>query len=325
MQPYPPYGAPPPAMAPAYGMPQPGYYPPPPPPRFETREGVKFMSYNLLLQLVSSIIAFVVALAAAVIILGNADNWTVGATAAIGTLVAVAGIVLLLAVISFILFLISLYKFYEGKMEFGPEHDKNVIRGIIYWLLSFLVPIIGSVVAGALTVGMILSGNLAEVASGFRLIVIVAGVMAIVGAFFQALMYRSFVKIFTAEEVDKFKYGTILLMINPIIGLIAGAVAIPENIASGAQGGVGYLGNLGAIIGVIAIWYFYQGYKSILNKMESGAIRPMMPPPMMMAPPGYAPPPMQPQPYQPPAGAPQPYQPPPQSAPPPYRPPPPQP
>jgi MFS family permease len=325
MQPYPPYGAPPQAMPPAYGMPPPGYapppayYPPPPPPTFETREGVKYMSYNLLLQMISAVVGFVIGLAALAIVLSNASNWTAAATAALGGVVAAAAATIVIAIISFILFIVSLIKFYQGKMEYGPEHDKNVGRGILYWILSFIIPIIGSVVAAGVAVGMMFSGNLSDIANAFRVIIIIAGVMSVVGVLFTAMMYRTLVQSFTTDEAQKFKTGTILLILNPVVGLIIGALAIPGQIASGAQSGVSYISNIGGIIGLIGIWFFYQGYKSILAKMDTGVIRPM---PMQapMYPPGYAPPPMPPQPYQQqpyqPPMAPAPYQPQPPMAPP---------
>jgi hypothetical protein len=324
MQPYQPYGAPPPAYGtppPAYGPP-PGYYPPPPPPTFETREGVKYMCYNLILQIVAAIIGFIIGLVVLVILVTNASNWTVAATEALLTVAAAAVAVTIVAFINFILFIISLVKFYQGKMEFGPEHDKNVGRGILYWILSFVVPIIGSVIAAGLFVSMLLSGNAADIANAFRMILVVAGVLGVVGALFQTMMWKTFVKVFTTDEAPKFKTGTIFILLNPIIGLVIGALVIPGEIAYGAQSGVSNVSSIGSIIGLIGIWFFYQGYKSILDKMNAGIIRPgMMPAPM--APPGYAPPPMPyqppPQPYQPPPG--QPYQ--PQQAPQPYSPPPP--
>lgn len=309
---------------PAYGPP-PGYYPPPPPPTFHTREGVKFMSYNLLLQIINAIIGFVIGLAVLAILITNTSDWTTGATAALGTVVAAAVAITIVAIISFILFIISLIKFYQGKMEFGPEHDKNVGRGILYWVLSFIIPIIGGGVAGAVAVGMILSGNLSEIANAFRMIIVIAGIMGVVGALFTAMMYRTLVQSFTTDEAPKFKTGTIFIILNPIVGLVVGVLAIPGEISSGAQSGVSNVSSIGGIIGLIGIWFFYTGYKSILGKMDAGIIRPgMMPAPMY--PPGYAPPPMPPQPYQPPPPqmAPQPYQPQqPQMAPQPYSPPPP--
>jgi len=311
-------------MPPAYGMPQPAYGPPPgyypPPPAFETREGVKYMSYNLLLQIISAIIGFVIGLAALAIVLSNASNWTASATAALGTVVAAALAISVIAIISFILFIVSLIKFYQGKMEFGPEHDRNVGRGILYWVLSFIIPLIGGGIAGVVVVGMILSGDLSEIANAFRMIVIIAGVMGVVGAFFSAMMYRLLVLSFTTDEAPRFKTATILMLLNPIVGLVVGVLAIPGEIASGAQSGVSYISNIGGILGLIAIWFFYQGYKSILAKMESGVIRPgLMPAPMY--PPGYAPPPMPPQPYQPPPPAQYPQQPMPPQYPPPQYPP----
>ena len=285
-------------------MPPPGYYPPPPPPTFHTKDGVKFMSYTMLISIITSLIGFVIGLAALAIVLTNASNWTASATAALGTVVGAAIIISILALVSFILFIVSLIKFYQGKMEFGQEHDKNVGRGILYWILSFIIPIIGTSIAAGVAVGMMFSGNVASILNAMRTIVIIAGVMSVVAAFFSAMMYRMLVLSFTTDEAPKFKTGTILLILNPIVGLIVGVVAISGEIPYSAQSGVSNISSIGGIIGLIGIWFFYQGYKSILAKMESGAIRPgAMPVPM--APPGYAPPPA---PYQPP---PQPYQPPP--------------
>jgi hypothetical protein len=278
------------------------------------------MSYNMLLQIISALCAFIIGLGVLAVVLSSGSDLTALATG-LATVLMLSVVVIILAIISFIMFIISLIKFYQGKLEFGPDHDRNVTRGIIYWLLSFIIPLIGGGVAAAVMVMMMFDGSASEIANAVRVYIVVAMVMSIVAALFQTMMFKTFVKVFTTDEEPKFKTGTILIILNPIVGLIVGVLVIPADLNSVTANNMSNVSSIGGIVGLIGIWFFYQGYKSILGKMDAGIIRPMpMAPPMY--PPGYAPPPMPPQPYMPPPQAP--YQPPPpQAAPAPYSPPPP--
>jgi len=334
MQPAPPYGAPPPSTQYPYAMPppgygpQPGYYPPPPPPAFHTREGVKYFSYALLMEIIVGVVGFILAIAAIGMILSlGTGNWQVAWGALVG--LAAAGIAILVLVLLFIIFaLLGIIKFALGRNEFGPEHAKNFLMAIIFFILGIVIPMVG----GAFNPSADPRGSVDSVYSSIRTGMIVSGVVGIVGPVFTGLGLITLVKQFTTDEAPKFRLALILLIVGPIIGLAAMVAIFPAKPGSGvgvldlsAFMSVAVMGlSLGGVVSLLGYFFFYGGYKTILEKMNAGVIQPGMPPAQSF-PPGYAPPPVPPQPYQPPPpGAPAPYQPPPPGAPAPYQPPPPQ-
>jgi len=321
MQPYPPYGAPPPAMSPAYGMPPPAYGPPPgyypPPPAFNTREGVKYFSRVLLLEVLIGLIGFLIALGAiATLITLGSGNWGAALAGAVGIVMA-AFVIVILGIVLFVFAIIALIKFYQGKDEFGPQHAKNFMMAIIFLILGIVLPNIG----GAFSPSYGYGANITDTYNSLKMSVAVSGALQIVGGLMMALMFTFMVKAVTNEEASKFKIGTIMVMVGPIIGIAAVLAILPSKPGTVTLSDLATMGaiatsalSLGGILSLIGYYFFYQGYKSILAKMDSGVIRPGMMP-VQMAPPGYAPPPA---PYQPPPPAPYPQQPMPPQYPPQY-------
>ncbi|MEM4728251.1 MAG: DUF973 family protein [Thermoplasmata archaeon] len=302
----PPQATPPPGPPPAYG-PAPAYYPPPPPPppAFHTREGVKFFSYGLLLQVIATLLGFLLALIAIALfssmISGNIEG-------SIGSLLAIAGVGILIGLvilIALILFIIGLIKFFQGKDEFGPIHAKNFQMAILFLILGIVIPWIG----GAFSPGYSFGTSLENYYASIRTAMILSGALAIVGAVFMTLSLMYFVKAFTREEASKFKLGQILIVVGPIIGLIA-VIALTMSTPKGikpedlwnAWGAISLAPQVGYIVSTGGYFLFYQGYKSILGKMNTNQIVPgvQLPPPLGAPPqPQFAapaPPPVSPQP-----------------------------
>jgi hypothetical protein len=305
---------------PAYGPP-PGYYPPPP--AFNTREGVKYFSRVLLLEMIIVIISFLIALGAiATLVSLGSGNWGAALAGAVG--IVMAAIVIIIFVIVMVIFaIIGLIKFGQGKDEFGPQHAKNFLMAIVFLILGLVLPNIGGTFSPSYSIG----NNITDTYNSLKMSVAISGVLQVVGALMMALMFTYLVKAVTNEEASKFKLGTIMMMIGPIIGIAAVLAILPSKPGTVTMSELATMGaiatsalSLGGIVSLIGYFFFYQGYKSILAKMESGVIRPgLMPAPMY--PPGYAPPPMPPQPYQPPPPAQYPQQPMPPQYPPPQYPP----
>ncbi len=322
MQPYPQYGATPPAMGPAYGMPNPAYGPPPgyyppPMPAFNTREGVKYFSQVLMLQIIIGLLGFVLAIAAIGLILSLGTGSWAGALGGIIAIASAAVILVILAIITLILYIAGWVKFYQGKEEFGPVHSKNFMMAVVFFILGFVLPYAGNAFSPSYEFG----DTVTSIYDSIRASLIISGITGIIGPLFSALMYTTMVKAFTAEEAGKFKTGTILIILGPVIGLVAMLVMLPGKPGTGVSAAdlisfsaVASMGlSLGGILSLIGYYFFYQGYKSIHAKMQQGVIRPgaMQAP---MAPQGNVPPPVPPQPYPPQPMAPAPYQPPPPMA-----------
>jgi len=288
--------------------------PVPIPIQHHTKEGVKFFSYVLLLQVILALIGFILALAAIGLVMSVFSGNVTSASTALSALVGLAAAAIataILALISFIMFIIGFIKFYQGKDEHGPMHSKNVVMALVLWLLSFIIPFMS--VAFTPTYSYFGTNSFDAYLNSVRTYVIASAVLNLVGQLMSALMFMTIVKAFTQEEKGKFMIGTILILVGPIIGIIV-AVALIGGTASGlsytsiasALSGFTAISSMGGIVGLIGYFFFYLGYKSILNKMNMGVIRPMMPMmmpmPGMMAPaPGYpAPMPMYQQPGPPP-------------------------
>lgn len=226
----------------------------------------------------------------------------------IGSLLAIAGVGILIGLvilIALILFIIGLIKFFQGKDEFGPIHAKNFQMAILFLILGIVIPWIG----GAFSPGYSFGTSLENYYASIRTAMILSGALAIVGAVFMTLSLMYFVKAFTREEASKFKLGQILIVVGPIIGLIA-VIALTMSTPKGikpedlwnAWGAISLAPQVGYIVSTGGYFLFYQGYKSILGKMNTNQIVPgvQLPPPLGAPPqPQFAapaPPPVSPQP-----------------------------
>jgi MFS family permease len=276
---------------------------PPPAPAYFTKDGVKYFSYVLLLEVVVGLVGFLLALGAIAMILSlGSGNWG-NAWGAIVAIAGVAVVLLIFALLAFIFFIVGWIKFYQGKDEFGPAHAKNFMMAVVFFILGLVIPWIGS----AFSPGYAYNTNINDYYNSIRTSLIISGVLGIIGPLFNALMFTTLVKQFTNEEASKFKIATIMVIVGPVIGLVAALALLPGKPGSGVTVSqlVSFYSvasmalSVGSIVSLIGYFFFYQGYKSILGKMESGHIRPgLMLQPVPMGAPGYAPPPVPLQPYQ---------------------------
>ncbi|MGQ9583553.1 MAG: hypothetical protein ACUVV6_08605 [Thermoplasmatota archaeon] len=273
---------------------------------------MKFFHYGLLLEVLITILGFVFALAAIALfysVIGGNAGGTVGSLIGPG----VGMLIGLLALLAFILFIIGLIKFYQGKDEFGPVHAKNFQMAIIFLILGIVIPFVGNIFSP----GNSMTTKLEDLYSSMRVSLILSAVLSLVGAIFMTLSLINFVKAFIVEEASKFRLGQMLIIIGPIIGIIAVAamtMQTPKDIKvedlRAMYGALAMAPSAGQVVACVGYFFFYQGYKSILGKMNKGQILPMPPGAPPYGAPAYPQPPAQP------APPPPPYSPPAQPAPP---------
>jgi len=93
-------------------------------------------------------------------------------------------------------------------------------------------------------------------------------------AFCNALMYRSFVRVFLRPEDRMFRAAMLLMVINPLVSLGIVAALLPSNLPyNSASSLLSPALGIGGLLGLAALYLFYKGYRSILERMSSGEIR----------------------------------------------------
>jgi len=292
----PPYGAPPqpspqpyaPAPAPQpYGPAAPQTYGPPPSQpyvptvTFRTKEGVTYMTYALLVGLIMDAIQGIFGVVALMDPL---------AAAGAGCAMAV------LALIWLIVFIFAVIKFHGGKTEFGPEHEKNVSRGIIMLILIIVLYIVSVIVgaAGAFWVaGTSITGDVSGAIAGVVMLTMGVLVVGIIIAIMTGLMLMYLIKYFLSpEDRTKCLIATAMYAVAPVIGIVLAGMALSGAVSVAFLSYAGYPGKLVAVVGSLL---FYLVYNALKKRMESGEIRPQppgmpgMPGPMGPAPVGPAP------------------------------------
>jgi len=273
-------------MYPQYGPPPPGYYPPPqpmypgpqpvmyvaqaPPPGRNTQEGVKFMSYYILLGIITNLIGFMLALLA-----------LVSPAAVIGLSCVIGGLALLV----FLMFIISMAKYWEGKHEFGPAHEHNVKSAVYMFILIIIMTCVVMSFSMFAGISMALSGNLSQ---GIFMIVVVSAVTGIINSILWGLIMMSLGKQFmTADEISRAYMAIILMVLGSVVSMaITMYMFSTTNLITSTS--TSYMSYIGGIFTILGNLIFYLIYKNILARFISGQIRPPAPP-MMGYPPGPVP------------------------------------
>jgi hypothetical protein len=237
--------------------------------------------------------------------------------ALIGLLAAVCGL-LVIELIGLVYGLLGVMAIHRGRMEFGPEHGKNLDRATIALVIGIILPIVGSSATAVTGAGLGGVGGLvpartigaAAVSTGLAI-----GGSALIGLF---LLWS----VDALNTPEGKKRGLIALL----LGVISGVAVLSTDVVllltmppgGTAQSWIVYLlvpAIVGAAISMASIALWYLTYRGVLERFRTGELRPAPPAPMypMPYPPMYAPP-YGPAPYYPPPVAPpqQPGSPPPQ-------------
>jgi len=183
-----------------------------------------------------------------------------------------------LGLVNFILLLVGIVKFYTGKMEHGHIHSRNVDSGIIYFVIGYMLPLVGSFVLVGLVFSVLFSGGTVGTGTLLTMILILTSFSA-VSAYCMAMMYRSMVGAFVKAADSTFRSATVLMVLNPLVSLGLVAALLPSSLpSSSANTTLSPALGLGGLIGLAAVYMFYKGYRSILEKMGSGEIKRGVPP-----------------------------------------------
>jgi MFS family permease len=254
-----------------------------PPPSFfparNTQEGVKFMSYYILLGIITSLVGFSLVLA----MFTNPITY-------IALSCTVSSVLMVLEGIMLVLVLISLWKFWEGKQEFGPAHEQNVKRALTMIIVIVVLYVASIILSAGLGVFMVMSGN----SNGLRSMVLASSAIGIVIAILWGLTEISLVKFFmTPEEKTRANLALALVVIGGVVSfaiafyLISVAYSSLYSMTSGSTPLTTYIGGIFTMLGNLL---FYMLYKNIFARFITGQIT-APPPPMMGVPPmpGMAP------------------------------------
>jgi|GEM_PF-3728628 len=278
---------------------QQAYYPPPmypqpyaAPPQMpsSTGEGMKYTSWYIAASLILSLLGTIYMLISVAV-----------PAAQIGAVC----LVLVFAVFGFILFLMAAWKLWEGKQEFGPEHDLNVNRCVQIFVIQFIIILVSSIFISAIaSVLYMRAGATSRAYLEFMLVVPTAlGIVeAYLGGLFIFYPGKYFMK---PEEKARSNTARALLIIGSLVTLVVAIIVSRTSFVTSTpiRNVVGYSG---AVFSMIAYYFFYQIFTAISERFQRGEIlRPalvmmgpqpymMQPPPYGAPPPGYAPPPYNP-------------------------------
>lgn len=226
--------------------------------------------------MVSAMLGFAYAVLASVMMRSVTDP-SVGLPSVVG-LLALSFASGALGLVNFILLLVGIVKFYNGKMEHGPAHSRNVDSGIIFFVVGYIVPMVGSFAVMGILFSLIFSGGTLGTGTLLIIILILTSLSA-VSAYCMAMMYRSMVAVFVKAEDQTFRNATVLMVLNPLVSLGLVASLLPSSLpSSSANSTLSPALGLGGLIGLAAIYLFYKGYRGILERMESGEIKNGVPP-----------------------------------------------
>jgi hypothetical protein len=229
-----------------------------------THEGIKYMSFYILLSLVLNLISFA-------FVMGSIINPFVA--------IGIACFVLVMAILLFIIFILALIKLFTGKDEFGPEHSKNVMLGLYLFIAIIVLTIVSSIVISALTFTLVLSGDLASL----WMIMVVPAFIGIITSFCWGYLIFLFVKIFTTpEEKGRANIAIGLYVTGGIVNMIV-AILIAAMFLYIDPDATNAMSYTGSIFTVFANILFYLIYKAILDRFDMGQITVASSP----TPPGY--------------------------------------
>lgn len=295
----PPYGAPPPgygyapAAPPGYAQPYGAPAPPPMPPPVmlnKTKDGIKYMSYFLILSIIVHLISALIAFVA------FADPTAV---ISLGCLVGGLGFLML------ILFIVAMISLWAGKDEYGPEHAKNIKMAVVFFIIIIVMTIVSaalivifamSAVMGAITL------DAEQVAFNLMMTILVPAVLNLVTAILWGLILYMIPKHFMApEEKTKSLLGVIFYAVGSVVNLAIAAMVWVGTLDLIIGAGE-LVTNTGTIITMIGDLFFFMVFKGVLMRFDTGQIQPPGAAPPAMGPPphpGHAPPPQAPPPQQP--------------------------
>jgi len=188
------------------------------------------------------------------------DMWSILSNPALVAGIAAIGIlalfIVVLTILIFAFSFLGLKKFYDGRKEFGPAHHRNINLSLLFLLTAFVVSIIGGVLTGVYTTGLIYQ--------------IINNSTNIARAILLSLFLLYLVDTFGTPEKMRLRSGMALLILGPLISSIPaliGTSLFPAAIAN----------TIGIIISMIGCLIFWRCYQSLYTKMESGEIRPIPP------------------------------------------------
>jgi hypothetical protein len=269
-----------------------------------TREGVKFISWSMLLYIVSALVGFALGLYIINTVLQFLTSTATMDSSVLSTIMTLAVVALALAIpglLAFIFLLYGLYRMYQGKDAYGPVHVQNIQRGILLLLIGFILPSMGSMLTSSGSVSAP-----ADVYSSIKTSIIISGALSLVSNFLWAFGMYNAVKLFASEEKSKFTAGMLLLAMGPVVGICVMEAILPASASGGATAdqlrsllsGLTVLLSVGGIVSCVGYGAFFMAFRGILKRLETEPQMLYPRPPMM---PQY-PAPVQ---YQYPAGYPQ--------------------
>jgi len=282
---------------PYYG---PAWYPQPPQ---ETKNGVrhlvKAMYFSLAIMMLS--VVLVVILYASVSSFADMETGTEAGTA-LGAiaLVAIFGIIIVIVgLVTFVLYLMGLVEMYKGRQEFGPAHAKRVNHAMVFIVLSIILTVAGVVLTVILALNSIAwdgtgAVDMSQYQADLLLSQAVGGVFTIVSAVFYNLALVNMIFELSDGKHRGYLWTAFWVGLGmSILGVVVNLVVITVQTDSlGDLNSSSVFTYLTVGLSLVSFLIYLICYKSALGRLESGELKPILPPPMpMYAPVGYYPPP----------------------------------
>jgi len=236
-----------------------------------TKYGVAYMSYSLLMGVISYLAGGIYGILACI-------NLTGAAIAGCG--------VMLLQLIWLILIFLALYQFRAGRDELGPEHRKNVdrsylmmfIAGFLYLVVFLLFVNMSLVLRGPIKDPQEIASDLAVLYLAVLSVLLICGIL-------QGLVLTRLVRsLQTPGDRVKCLAGTALYAASPVTGMAVVALVLYGTFPVESIFYTPYIGGLAGMMGCVLLYMVYRG---IWNRMERGEIKQQ--PPGVSGPVGPAP------------------------------------
>ena len=180
----------------------------------ETVSGIRTYQMNLVLDIVFSIFALVLAATAMLAVSSDASS-AFASAAVIGS--AACGLVIVF-IINFIVGLMSVFKMHHGLREYGPEHERSARMGVLFkWTGTAL-----STMAAILVVYLVFSGFLSFYTPGQVPITIYVPLLVTAfwtgGVSAKAQMYRLMVR--ALQPPNTRRWTDVASIAIPVLGIV---------------------------------------------------------------------------------------------------------
>lgn len=286
-------------------------YPPPvygPPPRARTPQGIRWSIVGLFLALGYFLVSALVGVLLMGLFSAAPPTTLDGLLALLGGILAASLLAAILGILLLVFYFIGFGFLYGGRNEFGPTHARNLKVSLILLILA-----ISFGVANPVATGIIGSQAIRFIPGGQfggtwevnpDMFYLAAGLGAVLGIVVAALVAAHLV--LSVRVLAKPRYGPVLYVAAAlgtatpgIVGSLtllqmARFIVFVQTVVESQTGGFGvvpafdsHLGTpmiVGGVLGAIAMALYLWVYWDVANRLRTGELKSVLPPPQPAAP-----------------------------------------